>query len=91
MLDYEWNNSLTVDYPNLTATGITHIADVDLRKPIPQHLQELELDGDIIWEVGFDPQFVVSYSNINATANNWNAKTPYAEFVKWCNIESFGG
>lgn len=89
--DYAWNNSLTVDYPNLIATGITHIADVDLRKPIPQHLQELELDGDIIWEVGFDPQYVVSYSNINATANNWNAKTPYAEFVKWCNIESFGG
>ena len=91
LLDYEWNNSLTVDYPDLRATGISHIADVDLRKPMPQNLMESEHDGNIIWEVGFDPQYVVSYSNINATSNNWNAKTPYAEFVKWCNIESFGG
>jgi hypothetical protein len=90
-LDYEWNNSLTVDYPDLRATGISQIADVDLRKTMPQHLMESDHPGDIIWEVGFDPQYVVSYSNINATSNNWNAKTPYAEFVKWCNIESFGG
>lgn len=87
--DYQWNSSLIVDYPNLIARDMVYIADIDLREPVQQWIKETEHSGDIIWEVGFDPQFVVSYSNINATANNWNAKTPYNEFTKWCNVESF--
>jgi len=87
--NYHSNNVLTRDYPNLSVEIIEHVHTGSLRDPMPQHLKELNREGDIIWEVGFDSQFENSYTNVTPLSNNWNASTPYAEFVKWCNVESF--
>ena len=87
--NYTWNASLIRDFPKLTVTDTQHIYTGSLRDPIPVQVMESEHSGDIIWQVGFDSEFSNSYTNINSTANNWNAKTPYDEFTKWCNVESF--
>ena len=87
--DFEWNNSFTVDYSDLVCKNVQALYQIDLCKPLPQHVKEYEATGDIIWQVGFDSQFDISYTNINDQCNNWKAKTPYRDFIKNCYIESF--
>lgn len=87
--DFEWNSSHINDYIGLNATNVQELYTIDLREPIPDHIKEYEANGDIIWQVGFDSQFDISYTNINDQCNNWKAKTPYRDFIKNCYIESF--
>lgn len=87
--DFERNNSFTVDYSDLVCKNVQILFHIDLCKLLPQHIKEHVATGDIIWQVGFNSQFDISYTNINDQCNSWEAKTPYRDFMKNCYIESF--
>ena len=87
--DFEWNSSHINDYVGLNATNVQELYTIDLREPIPDHIKERHYHGDIIWEVGFDTDFNITYTNMNDSCQSWIVKMPYNVFLKYGYIESF--
>ena len=86
--DFEWNSSHINEYVGLNATNVQELYTIDLRNPISDHIKEKHYYGDIIWEVGFDTDFNITYTNMNDRCQSWIAKMPYMAFLKYCYIES---
>jgi len=90
---YVWNNSLTFDHPELEWFFAQDpdvnpwLYEFDLREPPPQVVKETLHDGAVIWQIGFDPDFKNYYTNMNPENNNWNVRTQYSEFIKFCNLD----
>ena len=87
-IEYIPSTELLRDYPELHCELREEKHILDLRKPIPQNVKETVYNHSIVWEVGFDKDFINMFSNYNNENNNWRPDVDYRSFIKWCNLET---